>query len=188
MIFGTSVVAIVWAASRSLASRRSRARRILAAWSTAPSRGHEGQAARQQVVAAVAVGDVDDVAALAEAVEVAAQDDLHQPLVLAPRRRARRRPRRSRRRGLRRRLGARLGVAIATVATTVARRPRALRRHPPGVRQQRHLAGDLDRAGDLALLLHVVAADPPVADLGPVAHEARAAGRRPCSRRSRPSR
>ena len=37
MIFGTSVVATVWAASRSLASRRSRARRILAAWSTAPA-------------------------------------------------------------------------------------------------------------------------------------------------------
>ena len=74
------------------------------------------------------------------------------------------------------------------VATAVARRTGALRRHPAGVRQQRHLARDLDRVGDLALLLDVVAADPPVADLGAVAHEPRRAGRRPCSRRTRPSR
>src|SRR4029077_16915521 len=49
---------------------------------------------------------------------------------------------------------------------------RALRRDPPRVGQQRHLTGDLDRAGDLPLLLHVVAADTAVADLGAVAHEA----------------
>ena len=69
------------------------------------------------------------------------------------------------------RLGA--GVAVARPVAAVARRAGALRGHPPGVRQQRHLAGDLDRRGDLPLLLHVVAADPAVADLGPVAHEAR---------------
>src|SRR4029079_11805882 len=64
-------------------------------------------------------------------------------------------------------------TAVTTVTATIARRAGALRRHPAGVRQQGHLTGDLDRVGDLALLLDVVAADTPVADLGPVAHEAR---------------
>src|SRR5262245_18660929 len=50
------------------------------------------------------------------------------------------------------RLGGRLEVAV-TPRTPVTRWPRALRGHPTGVRQQRHLAGDLDRPGDLTLLL-----------------------------------
>ena len=169
MIFGTSRVAIVWAASRSLASRMSRDRRILAAWSTAPARGHEGQAARQQVVAAVAVGDLDDVAALAQPVDVGAQDDLHHRRPPSRRRRVVDLGRVDREPGL----GVAASASRSRPGRPLARRAGALRRHPLGVRQQRHLAGDLDRPGDLALLLHVVAADATVADLGAVAHEPR---------------
>src|SRR4029453_6357724 len=61
-------------------------------------------------------------------------------------------------------------AARATLAVT--RRTRAARRGDAlGVRQQRHLAGDLDRVGDVELLLAVVARDAHVADLGAVAHE-----------------
>jgi hypothetical protein len=58
--------------------------------------------------------------------------------------------------------------------------PRSPPRSPPpatllgdaaGVGQQRHLAGVLDRHGDVGLLLGVVAGDPAGADLGPVGHE-----------------
>src|SRR5687768_5309098 len=45
-------------------------------------------------------------------------------------------------------------VALAS-GTPVAGRPGALRGHAPRVGQERHLAGDLDRTGDLTLLLHV---------------------------------
>ena len=48
---------------------------------------------------------------------------------------------------------------------------RALRRYPLGVRQQSHLARVLDGVGNVALLLHRVACDPAVADLGTIAHE-----------------
>ena len=47
----------------------------------------------------------------------------------------------------------------------------ALLGDPAGVGQQRHLAGVLDRQGDLRLLLGVVAGDASGADLGPVGHE-----------------
>src|SRR6188474_1364154 len=57
------------------------------------------------------------------------------------------------------------GDVTVTAPAPVARWSRPLAGDAPGVRQQRHLPGDLDRAGDVALLLHVVARDAPVADL-----------------------
>src|SRR5690606_1326187 len=57
-----------------------------------------------------------------------------------------------------------VAVAVATAAT--------LGGDPVGVGQERHLAGVLDRLGDLALLLGVVAGHPPGTDLGPIRHEA----------------
>src|SRR5688572_30223814 len=61
---------------------------------------------------------------------------------------------------------------VVAVAATVTRGARALAGDALGVREQRHLAGELDRAGDVALLLHVVARHAAVADLGAIAHEA----------------
>ena len=86
------------------------------------------------------------------------------------RRSASRRPRaagvatRSRRRPRSPRSPRRRGRATVTAAA-------ALGRDPVGVGQQRHLAGVLDRPGDLLLLLGVVAGHPAGADLGPVGHE-----------------
>src|SRR5262245_14312852 len=73
---------------------------------------------------------------------------------------------------LRRCLGCALEVTLTSWAP-IAWRASALCGDAPRVRQQCHLAGDLDRTGDLTLLLHVVAAHPAVADLGSVAHEPR---------------
>src|SRR6187401_1810337 len=69
--------------------------------------------------------------------------------------------------------GWRLEALVAARATlAVTRRARTARRRDTlGVRQQRHLAGDLDRVRDVELLLTVVARDPHVADLGAIAHE-----------------
>src|SRR5690349_5964334 len=55
-------------------------------------------------------------------------------------------------------LGLALEALVATrAALAVTRRPGAARRGDPlGVRQQRHLASDLDRIGDVELLLTVV--------------------------------
>src|SRR3954454_23219014 len=62
---------------------------------------------------------------------------------------------------------------IAATALTIARRTARPRVGDAlGVRQQCHLARVLDRIGDVALLLHGVAGDPTVANLGTVAHEA----------------
>src|SRR6266508_4211277 len=63
------------------------------------------------------------------------------------------------------------GVVTVAAGTAVTRRASALARYTLGVRQQRHLASELDRAGDVSLLLDVVARHTPVANLGPVAHE-----------------
>ena len=63
---------------RSAASLMSRERRMPSAWASAPARGLEGQPAGQEEVAAVAVGDVDDVALVADALDVGAEDDAHQ--------------------------------------------------------------------------------------------------------------
>src|SRR5687767_5765615 len=63
-------------------------------------------------------------------------------------------------------------LVAARPALAVTWRTRAARRGDAlGVGQQGHLAGDLDRVGDVELLLAVVARDAHVADLGAVAHE-----------------
>ena len=72
------------AAARSLASRTSRLRRIDGGLRLDPVGGQEGQTLREEVVAAVAVGDVDDVALLADLVDVGAQDELHASSSVAP--------------------------------------------------------------------------------------------------------
>src|SRR6056297_98689 len=62
-------------------------------------------------------------------------------------------------------------VATAVAATVTTAATGAGGGDALGVRQQGHLTRDLDRIGDLALLLQRVAGDAAVADLGAVAHE-----------------
>src|SRR5436190_7136071 len=69
-------------------------------------------------------------------------------------------------------VGGRRSIAARATLAVARRAPGASVGDALGVRQQRHLTRVLDRVGDVALLLHGVARDPPVADLGPVAHEA----------------
>ena len=182
--FGTSDVATSWAAARSLASRTSRLWRILAAWASTPSARHEGQPLGQEEVAAVAVGHVDDVALLADLGDVGPEHQLHDSSSSScapPRHRPSPRPRvgARRRRGPRRaslggshRLGVGSGqVALATATALAVALGAAGLGDAAGVGQQRHLAGVLDRPGDLGLLLRAVAGDAAGPDLGPVGHE-----------------
>src|SRR6187431_3340205 len=60
-------------------------------------------------------------------------------------------------------------AAVATFASSAG----AGRGDALGVREERHLAGNLDGVGDFTLLLQGVAGDATVADLAAIAHEAR---------------
>src|SRR6056297_722500 len=62
-------------------------------------------------------------------------------------------------------------VATAVTATVATAAAGAGGGDALGVRQQGHLTRDLDRIGDLTLLLQRVAGDATIADLGAVAHE-----------------
>jgi hypothetical protein len=77
MILGTSVVAMVLGGLTgvgvALVAGTAHARRLV----DRTAARLEGEALGEQVVAGMAVGDVDDVAALAEPFEIGAQDDLH---------------------------------------------------------------------------------------------------------------
>ena len=145
-------------------------------------------AAGQQVVAGVPARHLADVAPLAHAGDVLAQDHLHalMPSTSDGHRRTRHRATSaSTVDGAAGSVDTERGPTIAAVATiapvpAIARGPAiaarataaTLRGDPLGVRHQRHLAGVLDGGGDVALLLGVVAADPPGPDLGPIRQEA----------------
>src|SRR4051794_16911869 len=107
--------------------------------------GRGGELARDQVVAQVPLGDVDDGAPLAELLVVLQED------------------------GLRHR-GAPLAVAVATTAAAAAALLVAAGALAD-VGQQRQLAGALDRAGDLVLVPPAGAGDAARADLAAVGDE-----------------
>src|SRR5439155_2304754 len=100
--------------------------------------GGLGEPPRQQVVAREARGDVDELAAEPDLLDVLSEDDLHRRLTLP--------------------------VAVAPVAT-VAAAVRALLAALRDVRQQRHLACPLHRHGDLPLVAPAGTGDPARADL-----------------------
>ena len=75
---GASWSAIACAASRSCRSRASRLRRIASACFCTPEVARNARPRGHEEVAGVAVGDVDDVALLADVLDIRAQDDLHQ--------------------------------------------------------------------------------------------------------------
>ena len=70
MTIGTSLLAIAVAASRAEESRVSRALRMRGSLIDRAVAGDEGMTLRQQEVASVSSGHLDDVATLAEAVEI----------------------------------------------------------------------------------------------------------------------
>ena len=143
----------------------SRAARSAASWrwrdrfDRAP-RGRLGELARNQVVAQVALRDVD-----------------HR----CPARRAARRPCRSIASGI----ATRLPVAVAVAAVAPGAVVAAALVH---VGQQRQLARALDGARDLDLVAPARARDPPRADLALLGDELAQRRRRPCSRPARPCR
>ena len=182
------------------ASRASRVRRIASAccdhalaWpASARPRGHE-------VVAGVAVGDVDEVALAADGLDVVAQHDLHRSprprsVDCAPAPRPRRRPRSTAPSGAaapaaRPRPGAgRRGPCAAGRHPWAARRaglgavrsrrgrracrPCALRDLADAVGQQRHLAGERIARATSRCCWAVLPGDAAGADLGPLRHEA----------------
>ena len=112
----SSRAAIACASSTVCASCRARCASRRSSSRSEPGRRELGEPARQQVVARVAARDVHHLAAQAEALDVLTQDDLH--------------------------LAVSAVSAVAAVAAAAALAVVAALGH---VRQQRHLAGALDR-------------------------------------------
>ena len=144
-------------------STASRAARSAAAWRwrigfDRALRRRLGQLARDQVVAQVALGDVDDAALLAERARRPAGVSLQASRALP--------------------------VAVAVAAFTAPARA-VVAAALVDVRQQRELTGALDRTGDLDLVAPAGAGDPPRADLALLGDELAQRRRRPCSRPAR---
>src|SRR5258707_1332780 len=109
--------------------------------------GRLGELAGDEVVAQVALGDVDDGSTLAEMLDVPQEDGgRHRLAVVAP--------------------AAAAALAVGVVAPTLV-----------DVRQQRQLACTLHRASDLALVAPAGAGDPPRTDLALLGDELAQRGR-----------